>query len=147
MFKWLCPGPFGTGLGRRLHCRYVVPCFLACSALSRASVNASRPCYSETSLSHLASLCTSSQIRPTITQRHTYVLVVIMPRAHQKVEADSSIFSHIVEQGWVAFIILGALMIGLRLYNVKQRRNQRKLLREELMAEMGYRSKASRKGD
>ncbi|CAJ1009598.1 hypothetical protein Q4I28_004912 [Leishmania naiffi] len=70
-----------------------------------------------------------------------------MPRAYQKSEIDSSIFSRIVEQGWVAFFILGILMIGLRVYNVKQRRDQRKLLREELMAEMRYRSMASRKRD
>ncbi|AIN99386.1 hypothetical protein LPMP_270060 [Leishmania panamensis] len=70
-----------------------------------------------------------------------------MPRVYQKSEIDSSIFSRIVEQGWVAFFILGILMIGLRVYNVKQRRDQRKLLREELMAEMRYRSMASRKRD
>ncbi|KAK7198533.1 hypothetical protein NESM_000815000 [Novymonas esmeraldas] len=70
-----------------------------------------------------------------------------MPRAHQKVESDNSIFSRIVEQGWIAFLLLGVFMIGLRLYNVKQRRDQRRMLREGLMAEMGYRSKASRKRD
>lgn len=70
-----------------------------------------------------------------------------MPRAHQKVESDNTFFSRLVENGWVAFLVLGVFMIGLRLYNVKQRRDQRKLLREGLMAEMGYRSKASRKKD
>ncbi|KAG5475241.1 hypothetical protein LSCM1_03352 [Leishmania martiniquensis] len=70
-----------------------------------------------------------------------------MPRAYQRVELDSSIFSRIFEQGWVAFLILGALMIGLRLYNVKQRQDQRKLLREGLMAEIGYRTKVDRKRD
>lgn len=68
-----------------------------------------------------------------------------MPRAHQKVESDGSLFSRIVEQGWLAFLLLGIFMIGLRLYNVKQRRDQRKLLREGLMAEMGYRGKANKK--
>ncbi|KAG5501360.1 hypothetical protein JKF63_03172 [Porcisia hertigi] len=70
-----------------------------------------------------------------------------MPRTHQKVELESSIFSGIVNQGWIAFVILGVFMIGLRLYNVRQRQSQRNMLREELMAEMGYRSKLSRKED
>lgn len=70
-----------------------------------------------------------------------------MPRAHRKVETDTSLFSRVVEQGWLAFLLLGVFMIGLRLYNVKQRRDQRKLLREGLIAEMGYRGKAAKKQD
>lgn len=70
-----------------------------------------------------------------------------MPRAHQQVVSDTSIFSRVVEQGWLAFLLLGVFMIGLRLYNVKQRRDQRKLLREGLMAEMGYRGKVGKKKD
>lgn len=70
-----------------------------------------------------------------------------MPRTHQKVETDNSIFTRVVEQGWLAFVLLGVFMIGLRLYNVKQRREQRALLREGLMAEMGYRGKTSKKTD
>jgi hypothetical protein len=70
-----------------------------------------------------------------------------MPRAHQAVETDNSFFSRLVENGWVAFVLLGVFMIGLRLYNVKQRRDQRQLLREGLMAEMGYRGKAAKKNN
>lgn len=70
-----------------------------------------------------------------------------MPRAYQAVKSDDSWFSFFVEQGWIAFVVLGAFMIGLRMYNVKQRADQRRLLREGLLAEMGYHGKASRKMD
>lgn len=63
-----------------------------------------------------------------------------MPRVTSRPESDNSLFALLVEQGWVAFLILGVFIVGLRLYNVKQRAEQRRLLRENLMAEMGYKS-------
>lgn len=57
----------------------------------------------------------------------------------------SSVVTMLIERGWLAFIILGIFIVGLRLFNVSQRAQQRKLLREGLMAEMGYYNKVSRK--
>ncbi|KAG5475499.1 hypothetical protein LSCM4_04081 [Leishmania orientalis] len=121
----------------------MMPFLLVSSVISCSSASACEPYCSESRLSHFR-FRTSSQIRPTTTQRLHHV-TILMPRAHQRVELEGSIFSRVVEQGWVAFLILGALMVALRLYNVKQRRDQRKLLREGLMAEMRYCSKANRK--
>eukprot|EP00796_Vickermania_ingenoplastis_P008833 gene8833-6216_t len=55
---------------------------------------------------------------------------------------DDGTFSTIVEQGWLAFVVLGLFLVGLRLYNIRQRSVQRKLLREAIMAEVGYGAQA-----
>lgn len=61
-----------------------------------------------------------------------------MPRSEQAKPGGETLFSSVVEQGWLAFVILGVLMVGLRLYNVHARSQQRQLLRENLMAQLGY---------
>ncbi|EPY36626.1 hypothetical protein STCU_00487 [Strigomonas culicis] len=70
-----------------------------------------------------------------------------MPRITEKAQEESSLFALVVEQGWIAFIILGIFMICLRLYNVKQRSEQRAMLREGIMAELGYKSNIKKKSE
>lgn len=70
-----------------------------------------------------------------------------MPRIEEEHVSDGSIFSLVVEQGWLAFIVLGVFIVGLRLYNVRQRATQRKILRESFLAEMGYGTRSGVKRD
>lgn len=70
-----------------------------------------------------------------------------MPRVTPKPESDNSVFAFLVEQSWLAFLFLGVFIVGLRLYNVKQRSDQRRLLRESLMAEVSYKGKAAKKAN
>ncbi|ESL09656.1 hypothetical protein TRSC58_02621 [Trypanosoma rangeli SC58] len=47
---------------------------------------------------------------------------------------------YLIEQGWLPLFIMGVMLLGLRLYNVRQREEQRVLLREGLISEIAYRN-------
>ncbi|KAF8281220.1 hypothetical protein TcBrA4_0091870 [Trypanosoma cruzi] len=51
---------------------------------------------------------------------------------------EESWLVYFLEQGWLPFFIMGVIILGLRMYNVRQREEQRQLLREGLLSELNY---------
>lgn len=60
--------------------------------------------------------------------------------------AENDWFSLLLDQSWVAFVILGVFLVGIKIYNMRQREEGRKLLTEavklELLCQQIRRSKA-----
>ncbi|KAH9599466.1 hypothetical protein LSM04_002677 [Trypanosoma melophagium] len=59
--------------------------------------------------------------------------------------ASESWLVYLIEQGWIPLFIMGLLMLGLRIFNVHQRQEQRKLLREGLVSELAYQNALRKK--
>ncbi|CCW71140.1 unnamed protein product [Phytomonas sp. Hart1] len=58
---------------------------------------------------------------------------------------ERSFFSYILDQQWILFALLGLIAVSLRLYNLKQRTQHNKLLRETIMVELGYNKNVQKK--
>lgn len=57
------------------------------------------------------------------------------------VQEKTTIFEFLLDQNWLPLLILGGLVVGFRLYNVKQKLYQRQLLREIIVTQLQYREK------
>ncbi|CCW61026.1 unnamed protein product [Phytomonas sp. EM1] len=60
-------------------------------------------------------------------------------------EEKQNFFTYIIEQQWLMFVLLGVIMVGIRLFNMRQRAQHQQLLRETIMVELGYTKNARRK--